>query len=56
VEGELGFTVGGVWNKFFATHPDLVRLRLYLFNVDGGTFGNYGAAIQVGSGESGSGG
>lgn len=32
---EWGFTVGGVWDKFFVTHPDLVHLRLRLLNMGG---------------------
>jgi hypothetical protein len=35
VEGQRGFTVGGVWDKFFVAHPDLVHLRLRLFNMGG---------------------
>jgi hypothetical protein len=30
-----GFTVGGVWDKFFVAHPDLVHLRVCLFNMGG---------------------
>ena len=33
--GEWGFTGGGVWDKFFVAHPDLVHLRLCLFNMGG---------------------
>jgi hypothetical protein len=33
--GGVGFTVGGVWDKFFVAHPDLVHLGICLFNVGG---------------------
>jgi hypothetical protein len=33
--GEWGFTVGEGWDKFFVAHPDLVHLRLCLFNMGG---------------------